>query len=57
LESPGNLDNLKQAVKDLLKLKPEISTCGRVLIRHYIKFVDIIARIIDGLLKVGLNIE
>jgi hypothetical protein len=48
---------MQQTVKDLLKLKPEISICGRVLIRHYIKFVDIIARIIDGLLKVGLNIE
>jgi adenylate cyclase len=57
LKSPSNLDNLKQSVEELLKLKPEITTCARVLIGHYIKFVDIIARIIDGLLKVGLNIE
>jgi TolB-like protein len=47
----------KKAVEDLLKLKPDFSTRGRMLIKHYIKFDDIIGRLIEGLKKVGLSIE
>lgn len=53
----GRLDEGKQAAKDLLKLKPDFSSRGRVLIKHYIKFEDIVERVIDGLGKVGLSIE
>ena len=53
----GRIREGKKAVEDLLKLKPDFSTRGRVLIKHYIKFDDILARIIEGLNKVGLSIE
>jgi len=42
------------AVDELLKLKPDFHTNGRVLIRHYIKFDDIVDRVIDGLGSVGM---
>jgi adenylate cyclase len=47
----------KRAVNDLLKLKPNFPTRGRILIGHYIKFEEIVERVIDGLSKVGLKIE
>ena len=47
----------KQAVRKLLHLKPDFPTRGMVLIKHYIKFEDIVERTIDGLSKVGLKIE
>lgn len=53
----GRLEEGKQAAEDLLKLKPDFSSRGRVLIRHYIKFEEIVERVIDGLRKVGLSIE
>jgi tetratricopeptide (TPR) repeat protein len=46
----------KQFVKNLLELKPDFSQRGRILIKHYIKFENIVERVIDGLQKVGLNI-
>jgi hypothetical protein len=45
----------KTAVEDLLRLKPDFPTRGRVLIKHYIKFEDIVERVIDGLHKSGLK--
>ena len=53
----GRYEEGKQAAAELLKLKPDFPTRGRVLIEHYIKFEDIVERIIDGLSKVGLKIE
>jgi hypothetical protein len=53
----GRIHEGKEAVENLLKLKPNFSTCGRVLIKHYIKFDDILGRIIEGLTKAGLSIE
>jgi adenylate cyclase len=53
----GRIHEGKEALEDLLKLKPNFSTRGRVLIKHYIKFDDILARMIEGLNKVGLSIE
>jgi adenylate cyclase len=47
----------RKAVEDLLKLKPDFPSRGRGLIEHYIKFEDIVDRVIDGLSKVGLDIE
>ena len=46
----------KQFVKNLLELKPDFSQRGRILIKHYIKFENIVERVIDGLQKLGLNI-
>lgn len=53
----GRCKEGKQAVENLLKLKPEFPSRGRVLIKHYIKFEEIVERVIDGLRKSGLNLE
>jgi len=47
----------KRAVENLLKLKPDFPSRGRVLIKHYIKFDDIVDRMIDGLGKLGFEVE
>jgi adenylate cyclase len=46
----------KQSVENLLALKPDFKARGRILIRHYIKFDDIIEQMIIGLEKCGLSI-
>ena len=51
------IDEGKQAVEDLLKLKPDFTNRGRALIKHYIKFDNVLERTIEGLSKVGLIIE
>jgi adenylate cyclase len=53
----GRIQEGKKACDDLLKLKPDFSTRGRELIKHHIKFDDILGRTIEGLKKVGLKIE
>jgi len=53
----GRLKEGKQAAEELLKLKPEFPTRGRVLIGHYIKFEDIVERVITGLRQVGLHLS
>lgn len=53
----GRVEEGKRAVENLLKLKPEFPDRGRVLIKHYIKFEDIVENMIEGLKKVGLYIE
>jgi adenylate cyclase len=47
----------KQFVKTLLELKPDFPSRGRILIGHYIKFEEIVERVIDGLHRVGLKID
>jgi adenylate cyclase len=51
------IDDGKQAVEDLLKLKPDFPTRGRALIKRYIKFDNVLERTIEGLSKVGIIIE
>jgi hypothetical protein len=41
----------------LLALKPDFAQRGRILIGRYVKFEDIVDRIIEGLGKLGMNIE
>lgn len=53
----GRIQEGKKAGDDLLKLKPKFSTCGRSLIKHHIKFDDIVDRVTDGLGRVGIDIE
>jgi adenylate cyclase len=53
----GRLEEGKDHVDGLLRLKPEFSTRGRVLIKHYIKFDDIVQRTVEGLSNVGLKLE
>jgi len=52
----GRIDEGIQAGKDLLKCKPDFSARGRTLIRHYIKFDDIVEQVILGLGKAGIDV-
>ncbi|MBC2710439.1 MAG: hypothetical protein HGJ94_05410 [Desulfosarcina sp.] len=52
----GRYEEGQRAAEDLLKLKPDFPTRGRVLIEHYIKFKDIVDRVIDGLGKVDIYV-
>jgi adenylate cyclase len=52
----GRLEEGEQAAEELLKLKPEFPTRGRLLIGHYIKFEDIVERVVTGLHQVGLHL-
>jgi len=45
------------SVDALLKLKPDFPIRGHILIKHYIKFEDIVEQVIDGLAKVGLILD
>jgi hypothetical protein len=52
----GRLEEGRQAAADLLELKPEFPTRARMLIDYYIKFEDIVERVIKGLHKAGLHV-
>ena len=43
--------------KDLFERKPDFPTIGRVLIKHYIKFDDIVERVIQGLGNSGIDVS
>ena len=53
----GRVGDGKREIENLLKLKPDFTNHGRVLIKHYIKFNDILDRMIEGLNKIGLSIK
>ncbi len=53
----GRDEEGKRFVENLLKLKPDFPSRARILIGHYIKFEEIVERVIDGLRKSGLHIE
>jgi hypothetical protein len=53
----GRIVEGKQAVEQLLVLKPDFPSRGRKLIKHYIKFDDIVEKMIEGLAKAGLDVE
>ena len=53
----GRYEEGKHFVKNLLELKPDFQAKGRFLIKHYIKFDDIVERVIEGLHKAGLKID
>ena len=50
----GRYEEGKLAAQELLKLKPDFTTRGRILIKHYIKFDEIVERIIEGLRNVNV---
>jgi len=50
----GRYEEGKRAAQELLKLKPDFTTRGRILIKHYIKFDEIVERIIEGLRNVNV---
>jgi adenylate cyclase len=53
----GRYDKGKEFVKNLLELKPDFPSKARFLIGHFIKFEEIVERVLEGLSKVGLRVE
>jgi adenylate cyclase len=53
----GRTADAKLAVAELLRSKPGFASRGRTLIGRYIKFPELVARIVEGLGKAGLTIE
>ena len=53
----GRIDEGKREIQNLLKLNPDFTNRGRVLIKHHNKFDDIFDRMLRGLNKVGLSIK
>ncbi len=52
----GRIDEGKEAVARLLLLKPDFQERGMTLIKHYVKFDEILDVFVSGLRKVGLEI-
>jgi adenylate cyclase len=50
----GRENEARNAVGELLKLKPDFATRGRLLISRYVKVDDLVDKIIEGLQKAGL---
>ena len=50
----GRQTEARTAVDQLLKLQPDFSTSGRLLICRYVKIDDLVDKIIEGLRKAGL---
>jgi adenylate cyclase len=50
----GRYEEGQKFVENLLKLKPDFPSRGRLLIGRYIKFEEILERVLEGLKKVGL---
>jgi tetratricopeptide (TPR) repeat protein len=53
----GNIENGRESARQLLKLKPDFPERGRILIKHYVKFEEIVERIIRGLNAVGVEVK
>jgi len=53
----GRIDEGRQAVAGLLKLKPDFQRDGLRLMRYYLKFDEILDRTVKGLQRCGLEIE
>jgi hypothetical protein len=53
----GRIEEGQACVQTLLALKPDFAQRGRILIGRYAKFEDLVDRIIEGLGKLGMNIE
>jgi adenylate cyclase len=53
----GKIEEGQTCVRALLALKPDFAQRGRILIGRYVKFENIADRIMEGLGKLGLNIE
>jgi len=53
----GRVEEAKLAAAQLLNRKPDFASRGRTLIGRYIKFPDLVERIVDGLGKAGLALD
>jgi adenylate cyclase len=52
----GRIEEGVQASKELLNANPTFPHAAAVLIKHYIKFDDIVAKVIQGLKEVGIEV-
>ena len=53
----GQIEDGRRSAAELLKLKPDFPERGRFLIQCYIKFDDIVEKVITGLAAVGVKVE
>ncbi len=56
----GHIGRIKEGcryVEEVLKLKPDFPDRGRILIRHFIKSEELVATLIEGLKKAGLDLD
>ena len=53
----GSIEDGRKSANLLLKLKPDFPERGRLLIQHYIKFEDIVERVIKGLNAAGIEVR
>jgi TolB-like protein len=53
----GRIEEGQTCARALLALKPDFAQRGRILIGRFVKFDDIVDRIIEGFGKLGMNIE
>jgi adenylate cyclase len=53
----GRIEEGEKFARKLFELRPDFPAKGRALIGHYIKFEKIAERVIEGLNKVGIEIN
>lgn len=53
----GQCENGQKFVKKLLRLRPDFTGKGRMLIGNYIKFDEIADRVVEGLVSSGLTVK
>ena len=53
----GRINEGTVAANELLRLKPNFRERGMVLIKHYVKFDEILDRFLAGLRKVGVEVK
>ncbi len=53
----GRIEEGRKPAELLLKLKPDFPSRGRVLIGHFSKFEDILERMVEGLRRVGVDVD
>ena len=53
----GRIQEGGQAAEELIRLKPDFARRGRILIGRYVKFDEIVERLIVGLNRVGVDLD
>ena len=53
----GRTEEGRDAVQQLLLLKPNFQQRGQLLIGHFVKFPEIVEQLLEGLSNAGLNLD
>jgi hypothetical protein len=53
----GRVPEATAELAELLSDKPDFAARGRVLIGHYVKFPEVMDRVVEGLGRAGLRLE